>query len=287
MARSNESIFASEFKAMMNGRKSLQRNFNLVDLPLPALKTMSTGSPKGHMAVLKNIKEPFFERLNQVEVQLVGRTSLVKRQVLSDGTFRKNKEGHYEVTHITVPHTHVAVLAPISIGLTRFVEVKGKKVEHKVKDGFRYVDYTEHNGVRKYIYIIPREYAYRLELCALVITPNKRRIFYKGAKLALQNGNYLYLYVIPHKYRDSLDVRVLGVKSHFDFNQEVTAILAYWTHLGVIFNPQLTALTENINGANNLGVMDLEGTVLADDYRSTGVSMAEEKADDFQNFDSE
>lgn len=283
MVRTHDSNFFQEFKHMMNGRRSLSQNFNLVDLPLPQLDTMINGIPKGHMALIRNIKEPFFERINNEEVQLVGRTTLQKRQVLSNGTFRMNKDGKYEYTQIPVPHTHVAILSKTSIGLKRFVEKDGRQVEHKVSEGFRYVDYVETNNGRRYIYIIPKEYVFRLDMCALIITPNKRRVFFQGCKLALQNGTYVYLYVVPYKYRDNLDMRVLGVKSDFNFDKEVKQIINYWMSIGVIFNLNVTQLEDNVNGVTNLGIMDLEGTVVTEEYRRFGVSMQEEKEEDFKN----
>lgn len=283
MAVTNDSLFYKEFRDMMNGRRSLSQGFKLVDLPLPELDTMINGVPKGQMALIRGIKEPFFERLNGEEVQLVGRTQLKKRQVLSDGTFRRDANGNYVCTHITVPHECVAILSKRSIGLKRYVEVNGIKREHKVSEGFRYVDYVGTREGRKYIYIVPKMYVYRLNMCALVLTPNKRRVYFQGCKLALQNGNYVYLYVVPYKYRDNMDARVLGVKSHYDFSKEVTQIIHYWMSIGVIFNLHLTALEGNINGVTNLGIMDLEGTIVAEDYKRYGVSMAEEKEEEFNN----
>jgi hypothetical protein len=276
--QNNDNLFAKEFRDMMNGRRSMTQSFNLVDLPLPELETMINGVPKGQMALLKGIKEPFFDRLSNEEVQLVGRTTLQKRQVLSDGSFRTNKEGKYEYTQVPVSHGCVAILSRTSIGLKRTVDGRS----HKVSEGFRYVDYVETNTGRKYIYIIPKSFVYRLNMCALVLTPNKRRLYFKGCKLALQNGVYVYLYVVPYRYRENMDVRVLGVKSQFDFDKEVWQIINYWMGLGVIFNLTMTALDGQVNGISNLGIMDLDGTVVSEEYRRYEVSMADESEDAFQ-----
>lgn len=278
--KTNDSIFAREFKAMMDGRRSLTSGFKLSVLPLPVIDTMLQGVPKGRMALIRGIKELFFDRLNNQDVQLVGRTSLQKRQVLSDGTFRLDNNGQFVYDQIPVSHNCIAILSPISIGIRRFVDGQ----EHRPSDGFRYVDYIESpNNSRRYIYIVPKQFVYRLELCALIITSNKRRVFYKGCRLALQNGNYVYLYVIPYKYRANMDARVLGVKSSFNFDKEVTAILNYWAETGVIFFPCLTALTDNISGVSNLGIVDLEGTVASDDYRRFDISLADEKEQEYQD----
>lgn len=267
---------------MMNTRRGIT-TFNYVDIPLPELKTMLNGTPKGYMATVKGIKEPFFERLNGEEVQLVGRTTLKKRQVLSDGSFRKDSKENFVYTQIPVKHDCVAILSRRSVGLKRFVEVNGMKKEHKVSEGFRYVDYIETENGRKYIYIVPKTFVYRLSLCALVLTPNKHRVYYKGCKLALQNGNYIYLHVIPFKFRENLSYRVLGVKAGFDFDTEVNQILRFWTEIGVIFDPKLTALEGTVSGVTNLGIMDLEGTCSLEDYVPYTVSLADEKEERFEN----
>lgn len=277
-----DNVFYRDFRDMMNTRRGIT-TFNYVDIPLPELKTMLNGTPKGYMATVKGIKEPFFERLNGEEVQLVGRTTLKKRQVLSDGSFRKDSKENFVYTQIPVKHDCVAILSRRSVGLKRFVEVNGMKKEHKVSEGFRYVDYIETENGRKYIYIVPKTFVYRLSLCALVLTPNKHRVYYKGCKLALQNGNYIYLHVIPFKFRENLSYRVLGVKAGFDFDTEVNQILRFWTEIGVIFDPKLTALEGTVSGVTNLGIMDLEGTCSLEDYVPYTVSLADEKEERFEN----
>jgi hypothetical protein len=275
--QTNDAVFAKEFRDMMNGRRSMAHSFKIMDLPLPRLDTMINGIPKGRIALVKGVTEMFFDRLNEQEVQLVGRTTLKKRQVLSDGSFRRDSSGNYVYDQIPVSHDCVAVVSKISIGLRRFVDGR----EHKPSEGFKYVDYVDTSFGRKYIYILPRKHVYRLNMCALILTPNKRRVYFKGCKLALQNGNYVYLYVIPYTYRENLDVRVLGVKSSYNFDKEVTAILNYWVEQGVIFHPSLTALESQVNGQTNLGIIDLEGTIIYDEYRRYGVSMAEEREEEF------
>lgn len=278
--KTNDEIFYKEFRDMMNSRKASGRSFNLVDVPLLEFKGMTTGTPKRHFALVRSIKEKFFERLNTTEVQLVGRTTLRKRQVMSNGEFRKDAEGRYEYVQITVPNTSVAILSRLSIGLKRFYEEDGRKIEHKVSKGFRYVDYTTIGGERHYIYIVPKEYVYRLNMCALVLTPNKRRTYYQGCKLALQDGTYLYLYVVPHKYRDSTDARELGVKSTCNFSVEMNEIVKYWMSLGVIFDLRVTSLEGQVNGISNVGFTMLEGTMVSEDYKRYGVSLKDEKEDD-------
>lgn len=269
-----DNVFAKEFRDMMNGRRSMVGNFNLVDLPLPELNSVLTNFTKGKVCLIKGIKEPFFEKLNKTEVQLVGKTTLLKRQVLSNGQFRRDSENNFVYTQISVKTGFVAIHSPKSIGLKRYIEVNGKQKEHKPTEGFRYVDYFELNGEKRYIYIVPKENVYPLELCALIITPNKHRVYYKGCRLALQNGNYVYLYVIPYKVKENPGYRVIGAKASPNFDEEVKKILQYWTQLGVMFDLRLTALENQVGGQTNVGIMDLVGTCGIDDYQKIGHSLA-------------
>lgn len=272
MATQN-SIFMKEFRDMMNGRRNLSGALKLVDIPVPSISTMLSGAPKRVRAIVKGIKEPFFERLNGHEVELTGRMSLQKREVVSDGTFRKDGNGNFVTVHVPVPHNCVAIISHVPIGLKRKVEGR----EHKVSEGYKYVDYITTAEGRKYVYIVPKDFVYRLTMCALIITANKRRNYYKGAKIARQTGSYFYLYVVPYTYRENMDARILGVKSGFSFDNEVSQILSYWVQQGVMFHPTLTAISDTQSKVQNLGIMNLEGTILSEDFKRYSVSLAQDK----------
>ena len=177
--------FYNEFRDMMNGRRgfNVTKGYRLMDLPLPSLNSFFKGTPKNKLALVRGIREEFFELLNNEEVQLLGKTELKKRQVLSDGSFWLDDNGKYMYNVVHVKRDSVAILSSRSIGLKRFKEENGVRREHKPSDGFTYVDYVEQNKSRRYIYTIPKDYVYKLKLCALILTPNKHRTFYKGYKL--------------------------------------------------------------------------------------------------------
>lgn len=285
MSNTMDNIFSREFKEMMNTRKGMAKGLNIQNIPIPPYtsQAMSKGLPKYKSAKVKKIAEPYFDRLNNTEAFILSRMQLKKRQVLSNGTFRKDKEGKYVTDDVSVPNGSVAILSPISIGLKNYtLDKRGKKVKHVPSQGFKYVDFVNYNNQRHYIYIVPKDYVYRLNVCALVLTPNKRRNFYKGYKLALQNGTYAYLYVIPYTYRDQVDLKILGVKATFEFTQEINQTMTFWMQKGVLFNLALTNLENNVNGKTNLGYEELEGTIITEDYVQTNISLKDEKADDLQ-----
>lgn len=269
-----DQVFAKEFKDMMNGRRSMSGSFNLVDIPIPNMSSLLTNLGKGEVCLVKGLSEDFFDKLNNSEVQILTSQILMKRQVLSDGTFRVDSNGNYVFTQVPLKQGFVAIHSKKSIGLKRKVVINGIEKEHKLAEGFRYIDYFELKGERRYIYTIPKENVYPLNLCALIITPNKHRHFYKGCKLALQNGNYLYIYVIPFKNgRETRGYRVIGTKASPYFDIEVNKLLSHWMQLGIIFDLNMTALENQVGGENNLGIMDLVGTLGIDDYIRTNYSL--------------
>lgn len=282
-------VFYREFVDMMNGRRAcLQQGFRYIDLPLPNLSTMISGAPKRKQVWISNkedskIEEQFFSALNGTQAELVGKTTLLKRQFLSNGDFRKDAKGNFVFTQIPVKHECVAILSPVNIKLKRFeIDEKGKKKDIKVDELYRYVDYVEaKDGTRKYIYIIPKKHVYRLNMTALVITPNKHKNFYKGCKIALQNGNYIYMFLIPYKYSENLSYRVLGVKPSVNFDVEVQCILQTWMKMGVMFNLNMTVLNNPVKGIANLGFQELEPTLDMGAFESydENTTLADEKGD--------
>lgn len=265
--RTADQVFAKEFKDMMNGRRSITGNFNITNIPIPFMPSLITNLGKGEICLVKGIKEQFFEKLNNSEVQLINKSVLMKRQVLSDGSFREDKEGNYVYIQVPIKQGFIAVHSNKSIKLKNRILVNGVERKHIPTEGYKYIDYFELNGERRYIYTIPKENVYPLSLCALVITPNKHKSFFKGCKIALQNGYYLNLYIIPYKPgREYRGLRVLGVKTSTNFDTEVRQLLEYWMQIGVIFNLNLTALENQIGGEANLGIVDLVGTLGVEDY---------------------
>lgn len=283
MSNTVDSVFNREFKEMMNARKAKVTGFALSSITMPDFSELTkteglfVGNRKLKVALIRKIDEPFFERLNNTEVELIGKTKLLKRQVLSDGTFRKDKNGNYVADDIVVPHTCIAILSTISIGLKRFIEKDGRKIEHRTSEGYRYVDYVETSNGRKYIYVVPREKVYRLDMNALALSFNKHRNYYRASKIALQNGHYIYMYVMPYSYRDNISSHIIGLKASTNFNKEVDVLLKHWLKEGVIFPTDLTQLKDQISGTTNIGFMEYEGTLLEDDYKRYTVSLAEEK----------
>lgn len=275
-----DKLFCTEFRQMMNERNMHLKSdprFHLVELPMPDLGKMFSVNIGRSLGKIVGVKEPYFSKLNGSMVTILKRGTYRKRQVDSFGKFIKDSKGNLVYTQVPVPRESVAVLSSVSIGLKNSVVEHGVKKKYQPSKGFKYVDYIVRDGKKSFIYIIPREMVYRLNTCALALSQNSMRNYYKGYKLALQNGSYVYMYVIPtYKYRSQSNYRVLGVKAGIDFSQEVITILNLWQSLGVIFDLEKTS----VGGGLNLGIITLEGTLYAEDYKPLGNSMKVEKDED-------
>lgn len=276
MGVSSDTLFFSEFGKMMKDRKYNGKNITLDKFRVQPMKGFNLGSPKGTIALVKGVTEPFFDRLNNSEVVLMPKCTLYKRKVNSDGTFRLDKNGKEVKTVVTLNRGSVAILSNMSIGLKRKIVKGGKEINHEPSEGYRYVDYIETKNGRKYIYIVPKDYVYRLNMCALVISTNSLRNYYKGAKIALKDGNYINIYVIPYKYRDYNGSRILGVKSTNNFDKEFNTLLNLWYSDGLIFDIRLTYLEESIRGIKNVGLIVLNPTN-TNVYRRYNVPLSKEK----------
>lgn len=276
MSITSNNLFYKEFKYMMNQRKASGRSIELSRFEVPEMEGVITGKPRGVIALVKGIKEPFFDRLNGREVQLMPKGTLYKRKVLSDGSFRLDDKGKEVKDVVSIKRGCVAILSDVSIGLKRTIEKDGKSVSHTPSEGYMYVDYVETKNGRKYIYIVPKDFVYKLNMCALVLSLTSLRNFYKGAKVALKDGTYVNVYVVPYKYRENSGTRVLGVKSSNNFNTEFTNLLKLWLSKGLIFDVRLTYLEESINGLNNLGIIPLKPTN-TDTYERYNLPLSREK----------
>lgn len=281
--RTQDEVFTKEFKEMMSARRAKNIEFNMNQLFIPKFTTMQSGAPKGTIALVQGVKEPYFEELNDSEVVILPRGSVEKRKVMGNGEFEKDKNGEYVTFSVAVPKDSVAVISSRNIRLKRIIKEGDTSRKHTPSQGYRYIDYKDTPMGRRFIYLIPKVHVYKLNLAALVITPNKRRVFYKGSQLALQNGTFIYMYVVPYSYRKSQDARVIGVKSSVDFDQEVNTILRSWIDLNILFDLGITQLADQVQGVTNLGLRPVLGTQL-EDYERIGGNLQDDQEETFQEF---
>ena len=285
-----ENVFAKEFSNMMNDRKSVNTGFSIKDIPCPNLGLITADDyvAGGKLAFVKGIDEPFFSDLNNTNVEVVKGRSFKKRLSYFDENgktqFRKEKDGQGMTTEITVEKGFVAVYSSINIHLPNKVEVNGEKKNYNPTKGYRFVDFMDTDKGRKYLYLIPMQYVYPMELCGLVISLNKHRAYYKGCKVALTNGHYVYVYSIPYKYRENTGYYLIGAKPSPDFDKEMNQLLDYWMKNNILFDLNMTALDSNYKGNVNLGIVDIPGTCMASDYIKFTNAMKSEELEEYDDF---
>ena len=285
-----ENVFAKEFSNMMNERKSVNTGFSINDIPCPKLGLITADDyvAGGKLAHVKGITEPFFSDLNNTNVEVVKGRTFKKRMSYFDENgktqFRKEKDGQGMTTDINVDKGFVAVYSSVNIHLPNKIEVNGQKKNYNPTKGYRFVDFIDTDKGRKYLYLIPMQYVYPMELCGLVISLNKHRAYYKGCKVALTNGHYVYIYSIPYKYRENTGYYLIGAKTSPDFDKEMNKLLDYWMENSILFDLNMTALDSQFKGNINLGIVDIPGTCMPSDYVKFTSAMKSEELDEYDDF---
>lgn len=218
-----DQLFYRDFKKMMAVRSNSPH-----DISLQVLAEGIETNVEKNLGYIKGIKEPFYDKLNKHTCTLIFKTKVGKPQVLSDGTYRLDANGKEVLDHIPVPRECVLIRSTVNIGLRKKL-ADGSLYEQN--EHFMYIRYkdTVKDGerVRYFYYIVPREYVYRLNVNAVVITKSKRKNYYNGLRIALQDGSYVYIYTVPLKsVRDDTVVLYTGART--DFGAEMMSIYHYW-----------------------------------------------------------
>lgn len=276
MGKSIDDIFEREFKTMVTDRLREKGGAPITTIPVPPELDMGSKRLRKR-GYVRRIEEPFFERLNKTQVELYGRGKLEKRQVLSDGTFRKDKEGNYVTDNYPVPQGSVAIISTCSIGLKRFVEKDSRKVEHKPSKGYGYVDYFEEENVRKYIYVVPKENVYHVNLCALVVSVNQRVKRYASTQVTLTNGMKVFVEIVPYTHRDVGTYRLVAVEADPLMVKQKALLFKHWAKLWLVFPPNKTVLEDK---GYNLAWKDIVGTLAVEDYEMYGTALSETSDED-------
>lgn len=263
MAKSSDNVFCAEFKKMMFDRLNCygyDERFSLTGIELPVLDTLNV-TDNSCPCMVRGISADYFSKLNDDIVNLEVRQSWDKRKFDSSGNFISNKDGTYATVHITVPKDSAVVRSRISIGVPNMVNINGVYRRYNQPDGFKYIDFEDIDGVRYFYYYIPKENIYKLNLCALVLTTSQLKRYYRGIKVALQNGTYMYLYVIDYNPRKQMSYRVASIKASPNFDMEIDSILNLWLNNLFIFNRDDTMID-----SRSLAYDYMDGVCLEEDF---------------------
>lgn len=250
--QSAEEIFYKEFMQMMYKRRGINNMFSVYNMDVPS---ESLGRIVNRdMLKISGVSEEYYSKLNETEAMLWSHGKLARRKYDYKGEYIK-ENGRYVTQEVTLPHECVAVISPIKIGVP---------TKYKPKEKFEYVDCIHRkleDGTTevRYVYIVPRNYCYKLNQTALVMSQTKLRSFYAGSSVSLTNGHIIYLYIIPYKPRLNTprNYRILSTKTDIDYNKEIGALFSYWLSKGYIFPMEICRMDENTRGRTNMSIEEI------------------------------
>lgn len=253
-----EEMFCKEFTKMMNMRKAMTGAFDLQQLDV---SPESVGEIVTKDKVyIKGIEEEYFKELNDTEAIVWSGGKLKRRKFDYKSDYILDKNGKYITEDVTVPHDSIAIISDKKIGVpTRF----------KSKENFINVEMVqskEDPSIKRYIYIVPRQYCYKLNQTALVLSLNKMRTYYNGVGLAMKNGYTVFVYIIPYKptHNTHKPYRILCTKTDIDYSKELYALQKYWLERGYIFKPEDCQILEGYKGRENMAYENMP--VVLDEY---------------------
>lgn len=252
---SSDENFVKEFRQMCTQRSGSISNFSLGSIRL-ARSFVDKATVENHDKVyISGIYDEYYTKLNSTEAVMLSRPSLSRRLFGSDGNFLYNNDGSVKRKEVPLPKDCIAVLSDIPIGVS---------LKFQPKETLDYVDYIEKElkdgkKVRKYIYIVPKKFCYKLNQVALILSSNKMRVYYEGLEFYLQNGKKVFLYTIPYKPHSSeRSYRVLQTKTSIDFSSEIKTLLDCWEGNNIIFDRKQTELDSIVCGVSNVAFNKLD-----------------------------
>lgn len=328
MPQSYRKVITSEFIDMMKQRKNLNYSSFSIDnvlresdldgeedentiLPIPDYPNLMTendlvlyGQKNLGYGIIKGISEPYFSELNNCEVEIAKQKVFYKRLSMYDENnnvvFRKDKDGNFVTKEIYLESGFIGVFSTKNIHLPNRIEKHGVKKEYIPTDGYGYIDYAETPNCRKYLYTVPMEAVYHMQLCALVLSLERKekvvKKFFKGCSVALKNGFYAHLFVVPYEniaravrrtenmYGEGiLDIshyKILCMKPSTNFNEEVRQLLNLWKQEDKIFDLEKTVVTDSeMYTKENFGIIDIEPNLEVSDFRRIGEPMKQLELD--------
>ena len=217
-------------------KRNISRNnsyLNVFQLPVP--ESLSDAKSVNKPAIAKiPLGVEYFEDLNEEVLEVRPRGTQFKRRFIkSDGSFRTDKEGNFLTEDVPLPKGSVAVLS---------TKVLGIPYNYEFPEGYGYVDFLDTddgNGktVRKFIYFLPAEFIYPLNMCDLVLS-SKTLKGYEVSTVQTWREGKVFLGVVPYKpNRTYTNTRILAIKRGLDFSDEVAELIKHWYSRGIISNP--------------------------------------------------
>ena len=237
--KSLEEVFIREFKDNVR----LVGSKDIYSVPLP--KDISRWEVSGTEEYkINGIEDEFYSKLNGTVVRRMPKGYKAARREIDKGsrTYKRDDEGKFIYKDYPVPSGSAVVSSPVNIGLPykRYV---------KDIDGYGYVDYMKDkaSGVMLYIYVVPKDFLYRVHQTALAISVKNMKN-YQGMGYLSWNNGVIYIHVIPYNPNSQyIGSKILKTGHTVDYTKEIHLLSDYWEKVGFIPNIQYCALQNETN----------------------------------------
>jgi hypothetical protein len=248
LAVSVEQNFIREFKKSCNKTNyRFSTNFVKSISPPESAGWEVSGLHKGFVVIPKEASVGLFKQLNNTVVDLYPPSKrLAKRRVnLVTRDFERDSKGKPVLQDVTRHSGSIAVISEIDLKLP----FKRVPIE-----GFDYVDFfINKQGVKKFIYIIPKKMIHLVNQVALVISTKNMRNYHGKAYQTWRHGTF-YLHLVPYKPKANyVGSKVICTKTSLDFSKEISTIVNYWMQIGFI--PEIRLCNTSLG---NMVVRDVE-----------------------------
>jgi hypothetical protein len=235
-----ERHFAKEFRSLMMEYRAVTR-LDIRKLPIPFKKPVLV-----EKLYVKGIEDERYSILNHTFVTKRAKNT-IKRNI-----YRNNGEIKGETSY-TAKEGNVLVVTEENLRLPFRYTPSDSSLE--------YVDYRVKDGVRSFIYSVPKKYLYKVQQTVLVLSQHSKRAHYGGVQIMLTNGHTVYLYIVGLKSIREAEGNVpLVMKTSIDYSKELNMLQQFWLSKGIIFPREMLDLETPIGGVTNLGYRVLEPT---------------------------
>lgn len=232
-----ESIFIKEFRNAVTqvGYK------DIYNIPLP--KECKSWYVSGtELYSVKDIDEPYFEKLNKTIVKRLPKDKKAKRRIIDPKSrnFAKDEKGGYIYEDITVPSGSIVVLSEERIGLPH-------EKKHKPSEGYGYIDFVISQDSYEYMYILPKNVLYKIHQTALAMSVKNMKNYEGCGYVTWKNGT-IFLHIIPYNPNSSYTgTKILKTAHTLNFSAEIKVILDFWQNNGIVPNIALCELQDGTN----------------------------------------
>lgn len=195
------------------------------------LPVIDSGKGFQKYCVVRGVDVPYFSTLNNSTVIVLPDRVWNKRITGTDGKFINNVDGSPVTREVSIPANCKLVSSHKNIKLANYtVDEHGRQIKF-TSDTFGYVDFVDTPDGRRYLYFIPKDNLFTLNLNALVLSSSRLTVkYYWGRRYFFNWGiSSCYLYVAPFVPSIiSPNYLAFCLKSSTDFTREIAGLESYW-----------------------------------------------------------